>query len=194
VFGKMMFARIFSKAILCLNETSKPCEICASCIKFNGKNNPDYFEIDPDGNSIKIEQIRDMQKTILEKPITSIRKVYIINNSELMTKEAQNSLLKTLEEPPSYICIILISSNDNMFLNTIKSRCTKVTFNKLTDEELKKVIERIVSEQGKNVSENVIKIANGSVTKGLRLEEKEDIFIKVKNISEFIKRYKWQGN
>ena len=65
-----------------------------------GNNNPDITVIEPDGNSIKIEQIRIMNSKILEKPISSNKKVYIINNSEKMTVDAQNCLLKTLEEPP----------------------------------------------------------------------------------------------
>ena len=89
-----------------------------------------------DGKSIKIEQIRYMQEKIAEKPITSNKKIYIIDNSDTMTKEAQNCLLKTLEEPPEYAVIILLVSNENNILNTIKSRCTKILFNPLSKEEL----------------------------------------------------------
>ena len=71
-----------------------------------------------------------MVKDVFEKPIRSERKVYIINDGEKMTKEAQNSLLKTLEEPPEYVVIILITSNENLLLNTIKSRCAKIKFNR----------------------------------------------------------------
>lgn len=89
-----------------------------------------------DGKSIKIEQIRYMQEKIAEKPIASNKKVYIINNSDTMTKEAQNCLLKTLEEPPEYAVIILVLANENNMLNTIKSRCTKIMFNPLSKEEI----------------------------------------------------------
>ena len=89
-----------------------------------------------DGKSIKIEQIRYMQEKIAEKPISSNKKVYIINNSDTMTKEAQNCLLKTLEEPPEYAVIILVLANENNMLNTIKSRCTKIMFNPLSKEEI----------------------------------------------------------
>ena len=133
--GKMIFAKEFAKAILCLGNV-KPCNSCKSCIQFDSSNNPDFKVIEPDGNTIKIDQIREITKSVYEKPIVSNRKVYIINDSNLMTREAQNSLLKTLEEPPQYVTIILISSNDNLFLPTIKSRCTKISFNKLEDEEV----------------------------------------------------------
>lgn len=69
-----------------------------------------------------------MQKKIYEKPIISSKKIYIIDNAETMTIEAQNCLLKTLEEPPEYICIILVTSNDSNIINTIRSRCMKITF------------------------------------------------------------------
>lgn len=73
------------------------------------------FCIEPEGNSIKIEQIRELQKKIQEKPIISEKKVYIIDQADLMTKEAQNCLLKTLEEPPEFVTIILVGTNENAF-------------------------------------------------------------------------------
>ena len=78
--GKKIFAKEFAKMILCNGEDTenKPCNICKSCIEFDSDNNPDFFLIEPDGNSIKIDQIRQMQKSVLEKPIESTKKVYII--------------------------------------------------------------------------------------------------------------------
>ena len=160
--GKMLFAKEFAKAILCIND-SKPCGKCKSCIEFESSNNPDFEIIEPDGNNIKIEQIRELIKKVYEKPIVSNKKVYIINDSNLMTKEAQNSLLKTLEEPPEYVSIILIASNENLFLPTIKSRCTKIMFKKLTDNELKTILKRKYNKL--NIQELVLKIADGSVNK-----------------------------
>lgn len=121
--GKCLFAKEFAR------------EILASTVELD--NNPDFMLIDAeDGKSIKIEQVRYMQEKIAEKPITANKKVYIINNSDTMTKEAQNCLLKTLEEPPEYAVIILILANENNMLNTIKSRCTKIMFNPLSKEEI----------------------------------------------------------
>ena len=139
--GKLIFAKEFAKAILCEN-SEKPCNICKSCIEFDTNNNPDFSILEPEGTSIKIDSIREFIKKVYEKPVVSNKKVYIINDSNYMTKEAQNALLKTLEEPPEYVTIILITSNENMFLPTIKSRCTKITFNKLKDTELAKVLEK----------------------------------------------------
>ena len=135
--GKKLIATEFAKAILCLND-KKYCNNCKSCIEFDSDNNPDFLYIEPDGNSIKIDQIREMQKKLQEKPIISKNKVYIINNADKMTTEAQNSLLKTLEEPPEFVTIILIGSNENMFLTTIKSRCMILHFNKIDDKIFKR--------------------------------------------------------
>jgi len=154
--GKLLFAKEFAKAILCTAE-EKPCNKCKSCIEFDTYNNPDFSILDPEGTSIKIEQIRELIKKIYEKPVVSNRKVYIINDSNYMTKEAQNSLLKTLEEPPEYVTIILITSNENSFLPTIKSRCTKISFNRLTNIELVEVLEK--EYKYSNIPEITFKIA-----------------------------------
>ena len=175
--GKLLFAKEFAKAILCKKE-EKPCNECKSCIEFESSNNPDFLVIEPDGSSIKIDQIRELVKKVYEKPIVSRKKVYIIDQSETMTGEAQNSLLKTLEEPPEYITIILVSSNENLFLPTIKSRCTKIVFNALTDNELKEVLNK----QNIDVSEFILNIAEGSVKKALKVKDKEQEYMKIKEV------------
>ena len=134
--GKSLFAKEFAKAILCENTQNKPCNNCKSCIEFDNYNNPDIVIIDEKEESIKTELIKNLTNDVLKKPLNGNRKIYIIDNSENMTREAQNTLLKTLEEPPEYIVIILITKNHNLLLNTIKSRCIKIQFAELTDEEL----------------------------------------------------------
>lgn len=143
-FGKTQnykYAKEFSKMILCLNEAQFVNDKCKSCQMFDDNNHADYYEINKHMiDTIKIDEIRQMQTKIIEKPITSKKKVYLINNAENMTKEAQNCLLKTLEEPPSFVTIILVVNNENSILATIKSRCTKILFtdekkDELTDDE-----------------------------------------------------------
>ena len=172
--GKMLFAKEFAQSILCI-EDKKPCNKCKSCVQFLGGNNPDISIISPDGNSIKIEQIRMINSKILEKPVTSNRKVYIINDSEKMTQEAQNCLLKTLEEPPAYATIILICSNEAKLLTTIKSRCTKINFSSISNEELKKYLPE--------ADESIINFADGSIGKLLRIKDKKDLY---ENIEELV--------
>lgn len=169
--GKSLFARDLAEIILCDEKSS--CGSCSSCIKFESGNHPDYTFIDSeDGKSIKIGQIRLMQESIAEKPIVSSNKVYIINNSDLMTTEAQNCLLKTLEEPPEYVTIILISSNESKLLNTIKSRCTKITFKSLSNADL----EKYANINGIQINSNLFSVYNGSIGKLISLNNEIDLY------------------
>ena len=166
--GKKLFAKEIAKMALCLNNKTEN-DNCSSCVKIDSGNNPDFVLIEPDGNSIKIAQIREMQENVYTKPIVSRKKVFIINDSDKMTEEAQNSLLKTLEEPPEYIMIILITANENKLLNTIKSRCLKISFNNLETNDL---ISYINSVQKMQVpSENLLKMCNGSIGKLMKANE-----------------------
>ena len=184
--GKKMIATEFAKMILCLDD-KKYCNHCKSCIEFDTNNNPDFVLISPDGNNIKIEQIRDIQKRIQEKPIISEKKVYIIDNADLMTTEAQNCLLKTLEEPPEFAVIILIGSNSNTFLPTIKSRCTIMNFNKISDEEMTKYLREKCDV--KNIDQNMLYMYQGSIGKALELKEKQEEYRNIENIINNINRY-----
>ena len=176
--GKSLFAKEFSKMILCLSEI-KPCNNCSSCIKFDTNNHPDFMIIDSEDNkNIKIGQIRFLQEQIAEKPIISSRKVYIINNSDLMTVEAQNCLLKTLEEPPEYATIILILSNENKLLNTIKSRCTKISFQDISKEDLIKYADQ----NNISVNNTLLDICNGSINKLITLKDDADTYSILDNI------------
>lgn len=179
--GKKLMAKEYAKAILCINE-NKICNNCKSCKEFDTNNNPDFLYVEPDGNSIKIEQIRKLQKEIQEKPIISNKKVYIIDNADLMTKEAQNCLLKTLEEPPEFAVIILIGSNENSFLATIKSRCMILYFNRLENVQIKKYLEQKYN--GENIGESLLNMADGSIGHAIKLKDKQEQYVK---IEEFIK-------
>ena len=179
--GKSLIAKEFAKMLLCL-EDEKSCDKCKSCIQFSSDNNPDFSYIEPDGKNIKIEQIRNMQAKIAEKPIISNNKVYIINNADTMTKEAQNCLLKTLEEPPEYVTIILIGSNENNFLSTIKSRCTILHFESIQNEDIKKYMKQ--NYEVNAITENMLNMFQGSIGKAILLMEKKDLYKQVDEIIE----------
>lgn len=182
--GKQKFAIEFAKMILCLNENKENCSNCEACIKFNSSNHPDFIKIEPDGNFIKIAQMREMQEGIYKKPILSNNKVFIINNADRMTEEAQNSLLKTLEEPPEYVTIILIVSNENMMLNTIKSRCLKVYFNNISNTEMEKYIRE--KDLNLEINNNMLDMCNGSFSKLEAISENFEKYIEVENLIENI--------
>ena len=201
--GKKMIAMEFAKMLLC-NSEKKYCNNCKSCIEFNSNNNPDFTIIEPDGNSVKINQIREIQSKIYEPPIISDKKVYIINDADKMTTEAQNALLKTLEEPPKFIIIILIGSDESNFLSTIKSRCLIYKFSHIKYEQIKNLLSE--KYEINEVIEEIIKAAEGSVSKAIELIDNIDIYKSINdlfsnitnNLIDFLKQasflYKLQEN
>lgn len=179
--GKKLIAKRLAKSVLCLDRQN--CKnTCKSCIEFESNNHPDFEIVEPDGNTIKIEQIRNLQKKVQEKPIISEKKIYIINDADKMTKEAQNCLLKTLEEPPEFAIIILIGNNESLFLETIKSRCIILHFEKISDENIKKYIEKNLGLQ--NLNENTFKIFQGSIGKANYLKDKISEYENIEKVIE----------
>lgn len=179
--GKILFAREFANMILCTQSDEKPCKNCKSCIEFKSDNHPDFLQIEPeDGKTIKIEQIRYLQEKIAEKPVTSEKKVYIIDKCDTMTREAANSLLKTLEEPPTYAVIILITSNESKLLVTIKSRCAKISFMPLTKEEIKKYL--IKNRLENNITDSMMQQCQGSIGRVLKILEQQEVYLQVEEI------------
>ena len=174
--GKKQFAHQYAEMIMCLQDGK--CDgnsvKCDSCIKFEGNANPDYAEITPDGKTLKIEQIRNLQARIVEKPITSRRKVYVIDDADLMSEESQNCLLKTLEEPPEYAVIILIVSNESRILPTIKSRCVIIKFQPLTSKEIKQVKPEL--------SDDLIQLLEGSLLNVENIEQKKGQYAQLSNL------------
>ena len=181
--GKTLFAKEYARKILCLNKEES--EDCISCIKWNSNNHPDFYQIEPENRTIKIEQIRAMQEKISEKPITSSRKVYLIIDSDTMTKEAQNCLLKTLEEPPEYASIILIASNESKLLNTIKSRCMKISFDPIEESKIEEYLRNNLQIEP---SKELINLSEGSIGRAIVLEEEKEIYEQVNKIINNIEK------
>lgn len=161
--GKKLMAEEFSKMILGQIE-----------------NNPDFSCIEPDDKGIiKIEKIREMQTKVQEKPIASKQKIYIIDNADKMTTEAQNCLLKTLEEPPSFVIIILIGSNENAFLSTIKSRCMIISFEPIKDEEISKYLKK---NYDIDATPTMLEMFQGSIAKAIELKDQNEIYEKTNEL------------
>lgn len=179
--GKLLIAKQFAKMVLCLEAENYTdgCE-CKSCKCFEGTNHPDYFVINENGETIKIEQIREITSKVIEQPIISNRKVYIINDCDKMTVEAQNCLLKTLEEPPEFAVMILISSNESGILNTIKSRCMTIKFRNIPNEELKKYA---INELGySDVTPNLLESFGGSIGKARLQQVNQEKYLAIERI------------
>ena len=178
--GKLLIAKVFAKKILCMEqEKNNNCE-CKSCKCFEGLNHMDFNVVNEAGETIKIDQIREIISKMIEQPIISNKKIYIINDCDKMTIEAQNCLLKTLEEPPQFAVIILITSNENALLNTIKSRCMTIKFKNIPNDELQKyAIDKLGMIQ---MTENFLKSFNGSIGKAIIQKENQEKFLNLENL------------
>ena len=131
--GKLLTAKMLAKSLLCCNsqQGNMACGYCNSCKMFDEQNHPDFYYLEPEGKTrklIKIEQIRQIQAKIALSPYLSDKQVVIINDAQYLNDTAGNSLLKTLEEPIGEVFFILITSNKDMILPTILSRCMKIYF------------------------------------------------------------------
>lgn len=149
----------------------------------NLQNNPDYINIYPEGNSIKISQIRKLQMDIVIKPHRQY-KIYTINYADSMTIEAQNALLKTLEEPPKYAIIILITSNKEALLDTIKSRCEIIKFLPISILDLSRYLISHGIDQSR--AQLLSTFARGSIEKAIELSNSADFAIMRDEIQTYI--------
>lgn len=166
--GKNLFAKELGKILMNID---------------NVESSPDYISIDPTGSSIKIAQIRELQSDIIIKPHSDY-KIYVINNAQKMTVESQNALLKTLEEPPEYAIIILITNNKESLLPTIKSRCEIIKFLPISIMELKKyLMDKGIDEKRALLLAN---FSRGSIEKALELSESADFTLMRDDIQNYI--------
>lgn len=133
--GKKMAAGIFAKTLQCEKHTAEPCNVCHSCIQSDSGNQPDIIWIHHEKpGSIGVDDIREQLIGDMQiKPYSSRYKIYIIDEAEKLTVQAQNALLKTIEEPPAYGIVILLTTNADTFLQTILSRCVRLDFRPLED-------------------------------------------------------------
>ena len=145
--GKEFIAKIFASALQCEKTgislgMAEPCGECHSCIQMAGKNQPDVIYVTHEKpGSIGVEDIRSqINGDVAIKPYSSPRKVYIINEGEKMTVQAQNALLKTLEEPPEYTVILILTTNMESLLPTILSRRVALNMKPVRDSQVKKFL------------------------------------------------------
>lgn len=166
--GKKLAAVEFAKSILCEHPQSGVfCGACESCLTF--ENNSDFKMIVPTKDVIKVDTIREFIAELFLKPTISYRKVFIIDGADKMNEQAQNALLKALEEPPSYATIILIATGKEKLLNTIKSRVVEFTFDRLTDDEIVQILKESEEDLSKELLDTAVTFANGSAMKALEV-------------------------
>ena len=133
--GRKSLANAFALTLLCEKGKSEPCMECHACRQVLSGNHPDLIYVTHEKPaSIGVDDIREqINDTVMVRPYSSYYKVYIVDEAEKMTQQAQNALLKTIEEPPSYAIIILLTTNQEAFLPTILSRCVQLKLKPLKD-------------------------------------------------------------
>ncbi|MBM6760390.1 DNA polymerase III subunit delta' [Megamonas hypermegale] len=185
--GKNLTAKVLAKVLLCSGE-EKPCNICPSCRAFDAKNHPDFYYLEPEGkaNNIKIEQIRQMQSQIALSPYLADKRIVIINDAETMNEAAENSLLKTLEEPTGDVVFILVTANKDLLLPTILSRCMKLYFAPLSEDEIKIILKSkyAVNEDKATV---IAKLSGGSMKRAISFLD-DDNFNLCQNAMDFLSK------
>ena len=137
--GRKSLANAFAMTLLCEKGKKEPCMECHACKQVMGGSHPDLIYVTHQKpNSIGVDDIREqIQDTIMIRPYSSYYKIYIVDEAEKMTAQAQNALLKTIEEPPSYAVIMLLTTNQEAFLPTILSRCVQLKLKPLRDSVVK---------------------------------------------------------
>jgi len=178
--GKGKSAQVLARLLNCANPTpeAEPCDKCSSCLKALSGNHPDIFWIEPEGKTLKIGQMRAIQEKASYKCYEGKFKVIMMDDVQLLTVEAANSLLKVLEEPPEDTVFILLAQDTASIPVTILSRCQPVPFSPLSEQ----TIAEILKEQGLEAS-FPLSLARGSVGKTLQLLKKLDGEQLVRNIS-----------
>lgn len=173
--GKRKVALAFAKTLLCRAEGTEPCNRCNSCLKFDNFNHPDFTLIEPEKELIEKKKIDKLLSNINIAPLESKKKIIIIDDSNCMRLETQNALLKTLEEPPPYINIVLITSNSNNIIPTILSRCEIVNFYPVQKDKIEKLL---IEKYGKTKEEAnfIAHFTKGSLGKSIIYSESPNFF------------------
>lgn len=151
--GKTTIARLIAKGVNCLEGiTDEPCNICENCLEISNGNFLDLIEIDAASNR-GIDEIRQLKEKINYKPTKGRKKVYIIDEVHMLTKEAFNALLKTLEEPPEHVLFILATTEPDKILPTIISRCQRYDFKTVNYSDMREKLIYICKNEGYDIDE-----------------------------------------
>jgi len=166
--GKTSTAKILAKSLNCIHgPTHEPCNVCANCAGINAGTSMDVFEIDAASNR-GIDEIRELRETVKFAPVDGRYKVYIIDEVHMLTTEAFNALLKTLEEPPAHVVFILATTEAHKIPATIHSRCQRYDFRRIAAGEIEGRLATIVEHNGLHVAEDALKLIASHADGGLR--------------------------
>ena len=178
--GKTSSAKLFAKAINCLNnKDGDACNECENCKSFNNNSNPDIIEIDAASNN-GVDEIREIKNKVSLVPSMSKYKVYIIDEVHMLSIGAFNALLKTLEEPPEYIIFILATTEPQKIPATIISRCQRFDFKSISHDKMKQCLENIISKENISIDagaiEEIINNSKGGMRDAIGLLDQASAF------------------
>ena len=185
--GKEFIARVFAMTLQCEKGGTEPCQECHSCKQALSDNQPDIIYVSHEKpNTISVDDIRaQINNDIAIKPYSSPYKIYIMNEAEKMTPQAQNAILKTLEEPPEYAVIMLLTSNVNGLLPTILSRCVVLNMKPVADDLVRNFLMQQLQVPDYKAE---VAFARGNIGKAKSLASSED-FDNIKNEALSLLKY-----
>ncbi len=169
--GKRSFATAMACMHFCADE-HKPCFNCPQCKKVLAGNHPDVHFFAPETNVFKVDKVREILSTVHETPYEGKVKIYIVEKFNLANDQAQNALLKTLEEPPKNVLFFLLCENSLSMLSTVRSRCKKVFLKPFSQEEIFAFLQKNFAQNQNN--QYIASVSDGNIGKAIRLISDED--------------------
>lgn len=189
--GRKSLANAFALTLLCEKGKAEPCMECHACKQVLSGNHPDLIYVNHEKpGSIGVDDIRaQINNTVMVRPYSSYYKIYIVDEAEKMTQQAQNALLKTIEEPPSYAVIILLTTNQEAFLPTILSRCVQLKLKPLPDSVIKKYLINTLGAEEEQ-ADVYAAFSRGNLGKAIHLASSEDFKRVYEDILHLVKNIK----
>ena len=173
--GKTTMAKLFAKALNCEHGIGQQCNECKNCLSIIDGSHPDVLELDAASNN-GVDEIRELIDKVKYGTILGRYKVYIIDEVHMLSTGAFNALLKTLEEPPEHVVFILATTEPHKILPTILSRCQRYDFEKVSDNDIKERLHKVLDEENVEYNEEavklIVKLADGGMRDALSILEK----------------------
>jgi DNA polymerase-3 subunit gamma/tau len=166
--GKTSMAKILAACLNCeRGPTTEPCGVCESCVAIAGATSLDVIEMDAASNN-SVDDIRDLRESVAYAPVSGRHKVYILDEAHMLSPQAWNAFLKTLEEPPPHTIFVLATTDAQKVLATVVDRCHRFDFSRPTVEELTTVITRVADEEGIEIGADAVALLARHATGSFR--------------------------
>ena len=165
--GKTTMAKLFAKALNCEVGNGEQCNKCKNCVAITEGNHPDVYELDAASNN-GVKEIREITEGVKYGTMLGKKKVYIIDEVHMLTEEAFNALLKTLEEPPEHVVFILATTEPHRIIPTILSRCQRYDFSRVSDQDIKERIKIVLEKENIEYNEKAVDLVVSMADGGMR--------------------------